>query len=480
MQSIVPLSRTVPLTALGALGALLLAGCSTAPTMPPKAWSVDPVLEIQHAGRDADTYYQLGRYHDGQDRLGVAIAAYRVAVAANAQHGPAWNALGTALAKSGKITEAIDAFEKAAAILPDASHIQNNLGYALMLAGRDKDAVTPLRRAVDLDRDNRHAWRNLETAYARIGDREQAMVAKGFADAGQPPAAVSQASAPETRPVPVAADEVQPQTGSVLVQVAENVFELRAPALSRTETVAEAATIIKAAVTPVASAPAAVAYPLPTAGEAVRTSVLAPEPRIPAPARSATPGPAVTPARSATLTEAASRVPVAVAATAAASVPTPPLAPAAVAVPAPQKPQLVARIVRYEITNGQGGEGLARRLAALLGREGFERPRLTNHKAFDQMLSYVEYRDGYREAAAAFAKRLPFRAELRAAAGNLVVTDVRLMLGRDLNVSDACSVLGLCAKYARNAAPAPEARTGGFTRASDEARQARRQTSDPI
>lgn len=445
MQSFIPVSRSVSLATLGTLGTLLVTGCSTAPTMPPKAWSIDPVLEIQHSRRDADTYYQLGRYHDGQDRLGVAIGAYRVAVAASPQHGAAWNALGTALAKTGKIAEAVDAFEKAAAISPDASHIQNNLGYALILAGRDTDAVAPLRRAVDLDRDNRHAWRNLETAYARIGEREQAMEAKGFADAGHPPATASQPAAPETQSV--AATENPPQTGSVLVQVADNVFELRAPALSRTEAVAEAATIIKSAVAPAASAPAAVVYPVPTAGDVVRTSALAPQAGIPAPV----PGAA----------------PVAVPAQGAAPI------------PAPQKPQLIARIVRYEITNGQGGEGLARRLAALLGREGFERPRLTNHRAFDQMLSYVEYRDGYREAAAAFVKRLPFRAELRAAPGNLV-TDVRLMLGKDLNISDACSVLGLCARYARNPAPAPQAQSGGFTRTGDAVRQERRGPADPI
>ncbi|MCC4115652.1 LytR C-terminal domain-containing protein [Aromatoleum toluclasticum] len=484
------------------LAAMVLGACSTAPTMPPKAWSVDPVLEIQHSGRDADTYYQLGRYHDGQDRLGVAIAAYRVAVAANVQHGAAWNALGTALAKSGKLAEAIDAFEKAAAITPDASHVQNNLGYALMLAGRDRDAVVPLRRAVDLDRDNRHAWRNLETAYARTGEREQAMVAKGFADVGQAPAAAPQPPAPATQAV--AANGNQAQTGSVLVQLADNVFELRAPTLSRTETVAEAATIIKAAVAPAASAPAAVVYPVRTAGETVRTSALTPEPRTPAPARSVTPDPSITPARSAASTLATTQVPTAVAVPTAVTVPTTVavpaaaavpaavslpasvtapaavMVPAAIAIPAPQKPQLIARIIRYEITNGQGGEGLARRLAALLGREGGERPRLTNHKPFDQMLSYVEYREGYREAAAAFAKRLPFRAELRAAPANLVVTDVRLMLGKDLNISDACSALGLCARYARKAAPAPQAQKGGFTRTNEETRQEQRRTSDPV
>lgn len=444
MQSIFRISRSVPLTTLGTLGTLLVAGCSTTPTMPPKAWSVDPVLEIQHAGRDADTYYQLGRYHDGQDRLGVAIAAYRVAIAANPQHGTAWNALGTALAKSGKLAEAIDAFEKAAAIAPVASDVQNNLGYALMLAGRDKDAVVPLRKAVDLDRDNRHAWRNLEAAFKRIGEHEQATVAKGFADAGQAPAPASQPARAETQTV--AAAEQPSETGSVLVQVADNVFELRAPALSRTETVAEAATIIKSAVAPAAVAPAAVVHPVPTVAEAVRANTLAPQAGM----------------------LAAMAVPVAVRA--------PDTGPA----PVSQKPQLIARIVRYEITNGQGGEGLARRLAALLGREGFERPRLTNHKPFDQMLSYVEYREGYREAATAFAKRLPFRAELRAVSGNVILTDVRLMLGKDLNMSDACSVLGLCSRYAHNATPPPQARTGGFTRASDEARQAQRKTFDPI
>lgn len=433
------ISGSVPLATVSALGALFLNGCSTAPTMPPKAWAIDPVIAIQHATRDADTYYQLGRYHDGQNRLAVAIAAYRVAVAANPGHGAAWNGLGTALAKSGKIAEAIDALEKATAALPKASHVQNNLGYALMLAGRDEEAVASLRRAVDLDRDNRLAWRNLENAYGRLGERQQAMMAKNLADNGKAASApVSQASV--APPPPAAVPEAAEQPGSVLVQVAENVFELRAPVAARPDAATEAATIIKAATAPVAAV-----FPVVGGRVALSADALPPVGRA-APAvvdeRQAPPSPAVAPA------------------------------------PVPAKPQLVARVVRYEITNGQGGEGLARRLAGLLGREGFDRPRLTNHKSFDQMLSYVEYREGFRDAAAAFAERLPFRTELRLAPAALV-TDVRLMLGKDLNLSDACSVLGLCSRYARTPA-LPQAQSQGFTRTRDTSGPEWRRSTNPI
>ncbi|KON81861.2 LytR C-terminal domain-containing protein [Azoarcus sp. PA01] len=88
----------------------------------------------------------------------------------------------------------------------------------------------------------------------------------------------------------------------------------------------------------------------------------------------------------------------------------------------------------------------------MLEQQGMARPRLTNSRPFDQAASFVEYRDGYRDAASAFAARLPFRPAIRATASNDLAVDVRLMLGHDLTRSDACAVLGLCSRLARDPA----------------------------
>lgn len=112
--------------------------------------------------------------------------------------------------------------------------------------------------------------------------------------------------------------------------------------------------------------------------------------------------------------------------------------------PASPPAALSSRPARYEIANGHGGEGLARRLAGLLATDGFARPRLTNHLPYNQPASYVAYRDGYRDEAEAFAARLPFRPRVLPSPSKGLAVDVRLLLGRDLTASGACGVLALC------------------------------------
>ncbi|NMG74346.1 tetratricopeptide repeat protein [Aromatoleum diolicum] len=448
------------LTLKPVLAALVLGACSTSPTMPVNAWKVAPVQTVRHGGSNATGYFALGRYKEGQGANEQAIAAYRKALEADPGYAAAWSALGSLQVQMGQFDDGLKALERAVSITPSASHLHNNLGYALQLAGRDEAAVASLRRAVELDGNNRRAWSNLATTYQRLGMQDKAEFADARASGAWPPApaptghatrpattapATAAATATATavtvspvstvspistetpattapmpllavpntvarpfdqpaskveRPAPVSpatvpALSVSTTPRTVLVKVANNVFELHNGPAKPAAAVLEAAAII-----------AAVAPP----------SVPAPAPSVSAPTLSPTQR----------------------AATEAAGSPAPVSAPVAA----------VLRSARYEIANGHGGEGLARRLAALLGKQGVARPRLTNQQPYNQPASYVEYRDGYRDAAEAFAARLPFRPTIQAAASNMVV-DVRLMLGRDLTTSDACAALGLCSTVAR-------------------------------
>ncbi|MCK0506453.1 LytR C-terminal domain-containing protein [Aromatoleum anaerobium] len=365
--------------------ALVLAACSTSPTMPENAWKVAPVQTVRHGGASAAAgYFALGRYREGRGADEEAIAAYRQALNADPGHAAAWNALGSLQAALGRFDDGVRALEQAVSLAPAASHLYNNLGYALLLAGRPDAAATSLRRAVELDGNNRRAWTNLATAYRRLGVQDKAEFA---AAPGRAPAVTSPAMA-------VAGPAVSTTPSARLVKVAENVFELLNAPVRRDTAVVEAAAIITAVARPSALARPAEAFVV----------------------RAATPSVAEG------------------------------LPPAAAPLPPASRP------VRYEISNGHGGEGLARRLAGLLGQQGGARPRLTNSRPFDQAASFVEYRDGYREAATAFAAGLPFRPAIRATASNDLAVDVRLMLGRDLTSSDACAVLGLCARIARSPA----------------------------
>lgn len=432
------------------LAALVLGACSTGPKMPDKAWAVEPVQAVRHGASSAAGYYALGRYREGRGAGEEAVDAYRKAVEAEPGQVTAWSALGALQTLLGRFEEGLAALQKAVDLAPAASHLHNNLGYALLLAGREDAAASALRRAVELDGDNRRAWINLAAAYRRLGEHDKVAMAEARARGERVSAPATPVSAASATPVTPAgessrlavgritvrtaeAGEVRDGGGASVVRLADNVYVLR-NGPDRTQAAHFRAASPPAPVT-VVSAPgagvrAAEVIPLPPlADQPLVLAALSPLPPASLPALQS-PSPAV----------ASSAV-----------VSTTPASPVAVS-PTVAKPAAVAG-VSYEISNGHGSTGLARRLATLLGKEGVPWPRLTNQRPFTEHGSFIQYRDGYREAAESFAALLPFRPRIAAAPTAGQISDVRLVLGHDLNTSDACSVLEVCTRVVGKAAP---------------------------
>jgi len=472
------MSKLAP-TLTPVFAALVLGACSTSPTMPENAWKIAPVQTVRHGGTNAAAgYFALGRYKEGRGANEQAVAAYRSALDTDPEHAAAWNALGALQVRLGRVEDGLQALARAINHAPQASHLHNNLGYALLLAGRHEAAVASLHRAVELDGNNRRAWSNLATTYRHLGLQDQAEFAAARAsDNGSGAPRASAAPAPRRNAaLPLAPGEGAPSQ------------PLRVPAAMAAADSAAAGALPPVAVGTIGAEQLDAAMPLPALAPALATAPLAAAPATGIEVQTA--APALAPARTAG-TPAAGTAPRAIlvkiaenvfelrntpvrretAVVEAAAIITAVARPSALARPA--EPLVVraatpsvaeglpraaaplpsaSRPARYEISNGHGGEGLARRLAGLLGQQGVARPRLTNSRPFDQAVSFVEYRDGYREAATAFAARLPFRPTIRATASNDLAVDVRLMLGRDLTSSDTCAVLGLCTRIARSPA----------------------------
>ncbi|NMF89440.1 LytR C-terminal domain-containing protein [Aromatoleum petrolei] len=466
------------LTLKPVLVAIVLGACSTTPDMPKDAWKIAPVQTVRHGGATAAGYFALGRVKEGQGASAQAIEAYRKAVAADPAHVAAWNALGALQMQLGRTDEGLQALEHAVSLAPKTSHLHNNFGYALLLAGRDDDAAKELRRAVDLDGSNRRAWANLATAYRRLGALDQAEFADARANgkwniatnttrpAADAPTPLPSATISPAQQISVAASTAAPATQTTAPAAAIAVGTIAAESSPAATPIAALQPHVSSTTeTPPAEKPASTSLETSTAAlgmmQVVPTIINAAAALMVTTTPQATivkvaenvfelrNGPAP---RGASVAEAAAII----AAVASAAAPLP-----ARAIDAPASPQHSAtatiapatRSARYEISNGHGGEGLARRLAGLLGQQGVARPRLTNQTPFNQATSVIQYRDGYRASAEAFAALLPFQPELLPAAAGGLRVDVRLVLGRDLTTSDACAVLGLCTRVARTPAP---------------------------
>lgn len=478
-------THTLALTMRPVLAAIILGACSTTPDMPKNAWKITPVQTVRHGGATADGYFALGRVKEGQGASIQAIEAYRKAIAADPAHAAAWNALGALQMQLGHTDEGLQALERAVSLAPATSHLHNNLGYALLLAGRDDDAAKALRRAVELDGSNRRAWSNLATAYRRLGALDQAEFAdarasdRWSAPLPTPTIAVSTSrQLPSLPPSQPAANAPAPMPHRPAPTISVSVAPAPAPALAAPAVVIGAvvsetsltATPI-AALTPAQSHAPAEGHP--AAGIEVQTAASGFAALSQTSIRT-TAAPMVFESPRATLVKVAENVfelrnaptdsgAIAISEAAAIITAVAPATPAAVQPPVAatttpsiaQAPAIGAATppARYEISNGHGAEGLARRLAALLGQQGFARPRLTNQRPFNEPESVIQYREGYRASAEAFASQLPFRPTVLAAASGDLRADVRLVLGRDLTTCDACAVLGLCARVARTAPP---------------------------
>lgn len=141
----------------------LAGGCGSPP--PASVLSSPGVpVSVARSQADADAYYALGRYYQGQHRLEQAIDAYHKALLVNPDHADARNGLGASLLLNGQLEEAITQFEAGLRVKPASAALWNNLGYAHLLNGQAMLARIALERAIALDPADPRGQRNLALA----------------------------------------------------------------------------------------------------------------------------------------------------------------------------------------------------------------------------------------------------------------------------------------------------------------------------
>lgn len=110
-----------------------------------------------------------------QNRFAEAEKTLRGALEAPAQGADLRFLLGTVLAASGKIDEAIQYLEEVRKLAPDNVSLLNNLGNVLRLKGRAEEAVTHLRHALTIQPDSPDALINLGLSLLMLGRADQAV-----------------------------------------------------------------------------------------------------------------------------------------------------------------------------------------------------------------------------------------------------------------------------------------------------------------
>lgn len=192
-------------------GAALFAGCAAPPQ--PARLAVEPVMAVRGGGAEAERLYRIGRQYQGQKRHANAEEAFLKALAHDANHAEAHNALAVTYFEQGLIRQAEQQFRLAIAAAPGRAHLHNNLAHLYREIGRDDDAISAYSAALLVEPDNRRALEGL----AALTCRDQSACAAAAAPA---PAAKT-----DSAPAPAAAQSIAPTVQ--LASVAPGVWELR-------------------------------------------------------------------------------------------------------------------------------------------------------------------------------------------------------------------------------------------------------------
>jgi tetratricopeptide (TPR) repeat protein len=356
-------------------GAALIAaaGCATHDTIATQQMKIEPVFSVTHSVPSAESsqaYFTLGKYFEGSRQWDRAIDAYRQALAADTRNFEACNALGVALAQTGRHAEAVAMLRQAVALAPDRAHLRNNLGYVLLLAGQPREAMAELQVAVGQDGTSAIAQANLRDAMARSGITSTPVAVATAAVVDKP-----EVPAPATSAPPLAAGD-------------------RAPYIVG----ADAPAPVPVAPEPAASARAATGGP-------ARTELVLASAGLDASSR---PLFALRDERSGAATAAAPSTPA----------------------PPPATTNALGGS-RLEVSNGNGMTGMAAHVGLWLAARGVPTQRLTNQQPYAQRQTVIQFRRGQEDAARRLADLLPASAQTAPQASPDLRSDVRIVLGRD-------------------------------------------------
>ena len=132
-----------------------------------KSKNINDVSPSQSQINNLLEHYRNGQ-HDEAEKLAVSITQQFP------KHEFGWKALGAVFGKTGRKSEAIDAFQTAVQLVPHDAEAHNNLGNTLQEMGRLEEAEVSFRQATALKPDYVNAHNDLGTTLQELGRLEEA------------------------------------------------------------------------------------------------------------------------------------------------------------------------------------------------------------------------------------------------------------------------------------------------------------------
>jgi len=391
-------------------------------------YQIAPDSTIRHGMPNAQSYYHLGRYYQGQKRFELAETAYKKSIEINANQEDAYNALGSLYAERGDLDRSVQQFEKALSKAPGKGYLYNNLGFAYYLQGRLSEAYEALRQALTKDAFLERGWANLERIATERNETLLIAAVKSRRIESLPPTLL--ASAPPAPATPKAAapipgkTAVAPPPPSVGASPAPTVGKKGTPT-----TAPEIGTSVSAVNSPTVTVKAMTAenddqrlqdgkfmlastkreivnLAEPVSTETMRAEPVLAEPVLAEPIR-------IAKAESAT-----------------------PVSKASANSSTTKAFDFKTSKVKVEVTNANGVTGFAKKFSAQLRTDNIPVSRITNYISYALKETVIEYQPGHEDAARAMAEHLQINARLVPAKFRRLRSDIRILLGQNINFGD--------------------------------------------
>lgn len=368
-----------------AMGACLLQACVATPTKQAEVteFAIQPVLRVRHSSdQNAATYYQLGKYHIGHGNLDFARSAYEASIMLDGKQLEARNALAALHATQGRLDEAKTILLGVIADFPEVSHPYNNLGYVNYLQNNYDAAMMNLQRALVLDSGNERARNNLHAVQIALANNgEQSTVALA-----PPPA-------PSTQTITAQRSEAIKPAEPVLTSVADT----RSQGLVIMSPPPEPQTRMEV----VQILPNVYELRQKSAVETVLAELKVEKTSVALAHSLARPARAMVKALEKAMTKATASV-------------------------------SATKTSRIEVANGNGVNGMAKRISKVLSQQGIAVSLLTNEPPYKQQDTKIQYRPGYEQTAMRLKTALQGHAVVVSSPNLSGNSDVRLVLGKDV------------------------------------------------
>ena len=130
---------------------------------------------IKKVDGDAEAKYQMARYFQKQNKHKLAIEELKEVILIDPFFAKAYNALGVSYDQLREFKNAIHFYKLAIKIDPNLDYVYNNLGFSYLLRGDYGRAIDTFHKAIKLDEKNKRFRNNLGLAYAKKGEYEQAL-----------------------------------------------------------------------------------------------------------------------------------------------------------------------------------------------------------------------------------------------------------------------------------------------------------------